>query len=72
MAAIAGVKTQKNTKGQLTHITVDVRKHKEVLPILTEIGLISKTKFDLDFEKGISIEESRKRSLNYIKEIWKK
>jgi hypothetical protein len=30
MAAVAGVTTKKNIKGQITHVTVDVRKHKDL------------------------------------------
>jgi hypothetical protein len=30
MAAVAGVTTKKNIKGQITHATEDVRKHKDL------------------------------------------
>ncbi len=50
MAAIAGVATKRNTNGQLTHVTVDVGKHKEVIPIFSEIGLLDKTDFQKRFE----------------------
>ncbi len=73
MPRIAGVATQKNTKGEITHITIDVKKHKEfVAPMLAQLGVKEKTKFEKDWERGISIEEARKRSLNFIDKMFKK
>jgi hypothetical protein len=73
MPRIAGVDTQKNTKGEITHLTIDVKKHKEfVVPMLAQLGVKEKTKFEKDWERGISIEEARKRSLNFIDKMWKK
>jgi hypothetical protein len=73
MPRIAGVATQKNTKGEITHVTIDVKKHKEfVEPMLAQLGVKEKTKFEKDWERGISIEEARKRSLNFIDKMWKK
>lgn len=72
MAAIAGVTTKKNTQGKLTHVTVDVRKHKQVISIFEEIGLIPKTDFQKRCEEGITVEEARQKSLNHIRSIWKK
>jgi hypothetical protein len=70
MAAIAGVTTKKNVKGQLTHVTVDVRKHKEVIPMFNEIGLLPKTDFQIRCEQGVSIEEAREQSHKFIAELW--
>jgi hypothetical protein len=73
MAAIAGIKTTKNTKGQITHITVDVRKHKKVIPIFNEIGLMPKTKFQEKCEKGTPLEEARQELLAHVRSFpWKK
>jgi hypothetical protein len=72
MAAIAGISTKKNIKGELTHITVDVRKHKEVIPMFNEIGLLPKSDFQKRCEEGVSIEEARKQSLKFIDELWNK
>ncbi len=73
MAAIAGIKTKKNTRGQITHITVDVRKHKEVIPMFNEIGLIPKTKFQEQCEKGTPLEEARQELLAHVRSFpWKK
>jgi hypothetical protein len=73
MPRIAGVATKKNTKGEITHITIDVKKHKEfVAPMLAQLGVKEKSKFEKDWERGISIEEARKRSLQFIDKMWKK
>jgi hypothetical protein len=72
MAAIAGITTKKDLQGRLTHVTVDVRKHKQVIPMFTEIGLIPKTDFQKRYEQGVTVEEARQHSLNHIRSIWKK
>ncbi len=70
MARIAGVTTQKDSKGALTHITVNLKKHPEALPVLKNMGLVEKTKFELECEKGVSIEESRRRIHKKIDDLW--
>jgi hypothetical protein len=73
MPRIAGVATQKNTKGEITHITIDVNKHKEfVAPLLAQLGVKEKTKFEKDWERGITPEELRQNLHKRIKELWKK
>jgi hypothetical protein len=73
MARIAGVTTQKDTKGNITHVTINVKKHQQAVPVLQEMGLMEKSQFDKDFERGISIEESRSRTHAYIKNLpWPK
>jgi hypothetical protein len=70
MAAVAGITTKKNIRGQITHITVDVRKHKEVMPIFNEMGLVPKTTFKKECEDAISVEEFRKRVHKKLKTLW--
>jgi hypothetical protein len=70
MAAIAGITTKKDLQGKLTHVTVDVRKHKQVIPMFTEIGLIPKTDFQKRSEDAISVEEFRTRLHKRLKELW--
>ncbi len=72
MAAIAGVITTKNIKGQITHVKVDVRKHKEVLQMLNDRGLVPKTKFQIECEEAIGIEEFRTRVHAKLKVLWDK
>lgn len=72
MSAISGITTKKNARGQITHVTVDVRKHKEVIPMFNEIGLIPKTKFQEQWEKGTPIEEAFDEIKTHIKSLWQK
>lgn len=70
MAAIAGITTKKNVHGKLTHVTVDVRKHKQVIPMLGEIGLMPKTDFQKRCEDAITVEELRTRVHKRLKQLW--
>jgi hypothetical protein len=70
MAAVAGVTTKKNTHGQITHVTIDVRKHKEVMPMFSQMGLVPKTTFQKECEDAISVEEFRKRVHKKLKTLW--
>ena len=73
MAKIAGITTKKNTKGQVTHVTIDVKKHKDKIPMLTEIGVLPKTDFQKQWEDGLTVEEARQQSINFLKSLpWKK
>jgi hypothetical protein len=71
MAAIAGVTTKKNDKGQLTHVTIDVRKHQKVIPIFNELGLVPKTAFQKECEGAITLEEFRNGMHKKIEALWK-
>jgi hypothetical protein len=69
MAAVAGITTKKNTCGQITHVTVDVRKHKEVIPMFNKMGLVPKTAFQKECEDAISVEEFRTRVHKKLKTL---
>ena len=73
MTAIEGVETQTNNKGEITHLTIDVVKHKDVVaPLLEQLGLKTTSKFEDDWSRGISLEDARKQSHEFIKAMWKK
>jgi hypothetical protein len=73
MASIAGVTTKKNAREQITHVTVDVRKHKEVIPMFNEIGLMPKTKFQEQCEKGTLADVARQELIAHVRSFpWKK
>ena len=73
MAAIAGITTKKNTKGQVTHVTIDVKKHQDKIQALTEIGVLQKTPFQIECEAGHSIEYAKQHTLNMLRNLpWKK
>ena len=73
MARIAGIKTQKNTRGEITHVTINLKKHQEVVPMLKELGVVSKTQFEKDCEGALTVEEARTRIKKFVKNLpWKK
>ncbi|MCZ2225052.1 MAG: hypothetical protein LC122_15625 [Chitinophagales bacterium] len=72
MARIAGVKTTKNARGKLTHVTIDVRKHPQAIGTLKEMGLLNKSQFEKECEEAISLEEARTLAIKNLREIWKK
>ena len=73
MPRIAGVATQKNTKGEITHLTIEVKKHKDlVAPLLEQLGVKTTSKFEEDWERGITLEEFRKNLHKRTNELWKK
>ena len=73
MPRIAGVATQKNTKGEITHLTIDVQKHKDIVaPLMEQLAVKAKSKFEKDWERGITLEEARANLHGRIKELWKK
>lgn len=72
MSRIAGVTTKKDEKGKITHVTIDVKKQPEALPILREMGLIEMTRFEKECANGTPIEEVKDRLLNHVRKVWKK
>jgi hypothetical protein len=72
MAAIAGITIKKNIKGQLTHVTVDVKKHAAVIPMFKELGLLPKTTFQKERENGITVKKLKDSLLEQIDELWSK
>ena len=73
MPRIAGVATQKNTKGEITHLTIDVKKHKDIVaPLMEQLAVKATSKFEEDWERGITLEEARANLHGRIKELWKR
>lgn len=73
MSQVAGVTTETNTKGEIVRVTFDVEKHRDmIMPVLVQMGVLEKTQFEKDFERGISVEEARKRTHEFIRSLWKK
>jgi len=73
MPHIAGVTTKKNIKGEITHVTINIQKHKKTItPVLLQMGVIEKTQFQKDCESGYTIEEARAMSHKHIEQLWKK
>jgi hypothetical protein len=58
MIDIEGIETQTNSKGEITHLTIDVEKHKDIVaPILEQLALSEKEQFDTKWKSGISPEQ---------------
>lgn len=72
MAKIAGVTTKRDTKWRLSEITINAIKHPDVVGRLKEMGLVEKSQFEKDCEKGITVDEARELSINHLRSIWPK
>ncbi len=75
MPRIAGVVTEKNAKGEITFVTINVKKHREtIMPVLEQMGVVEKSKLtqELENEEWLTVEKARKLSLKHIDELWKK
>ncbi len=71
MARIAGIATKKNTKGEITHATINVQKHRALItPMLYELGIIEKGAFEEECEQAISLEEFRKKMHKRVNAAW--
>lgn len=73
MPRIAGVTTQKDARGNMTHVTINLKKHKEAIPVLQQLGLIEKDQFDIDFKEGLTLDQFTEEVTAHIKSMpWKK
>jgi len=72
VAPIPGVQIMNDIAGELTQVTIDLRQHPEAIPALKELGLLPKSQFDIDFENGIPLEQSRKNTMAFIDKLWQK
>jgi hypothetical protein len=73
MSRIAGIATKKNSKGEITHVTINIQKHRDAItPMLYELGVIEKTKFQKECESAVTLEDFRKKMHSRINKAWKK
>jgi hypothetical protein len=78
MARIAGIRTEKDLKGNITSVTFDLKKHAaKIMPILVEMGAIEEDDFEKEWKEaqktGYTPEEFRKAMYETIsKWEWKK
>lgn len=76
MAQVAGVVTQTNNLGEITHVTIDVKKHHEIItPVLEQLGVVEKSRLQQMLESGtwLTVEESRQRSIDFVNSLpWEK
>jgi hypothetical protein len=72
MARIAGISTDKDTKGNIRKVTFDFKKHEaDIRPILEKLGAIEEDEFEKKWKEGIPIAKARKISIQLIEEKWK-
>lgn len=74
MPRIVGITTQKDSKGNLTHVTINMKKHGEkIMPVLEELGFLEKSLFDIDFENGTTLDEFTQSGYDFVKSLpWPK
>ena len=73
MARIAGINTIKDSRGAVTHITIDIRKHPQAINTLKRLGLIEKTQFEKNCENALPADEVFKKVHEFINGLeWKK
>ncbi len=73
MIDIEGIETQTNQNGEITHLTLDVVKYKDILePILDQLAQAKKEAFDKKWETGISPEQLKENLHKRIEALWAK
>lgn len=82
MARIAGITTQKNKRGIVTKITIDLKKHPQAKKPLTELGLIAKSEEEIEREEferewndpsNLTLDQLQESMLKHIDSLpWKK
>jgi hypothetical protein len=73
MIDIEGIETQTNQKGEITHLTLDVIKYKDILePILEQLALSEKQSFDEKWKDSISPEQLKENLHKRIEKLWSK
>ena len=70
MSNVTGVTIQKDNNGQLTHVSVDLIENPKALALLQEIGLVEKTEFERECEKGMDVHTFRRRAKDEVSKTW--
>lgn len=77
MARIAGINTEKDTKGNISKVIFDFKKHgAKLMPILLEMGAIEEDTFEKEWNQavktGYTVEGLRNHMDKFIDDQWKK
>ncbi|MFN8236941.1 MAG: hypothetical protein U0T77_02125 [Chitinophagales bacterium] len=75
MANIAGIQIEKNSKGQNTHIRINLKKYgKQLEPFLQQIGVLpSGDEFEKEWNNSLSKDDLIKKVRKHIDTLpWKK
>jgi hypothetical protein len=73
MARIEGITTKKDSRKNLSLPIINIKKQPEAILPFMEMGLTEKAQFEKDCENGISVEDARRHTLEFIRNLpWKK
>ena len=73
MITLDGVDAKINEKGEITHLTLDVKKHKNIVaPLLEQLALSEKEQFEAKWKTGISPEQMKENLHKRIEKLWAK
>lgn len=74
MVQISGIEYEKNTKGENTHIRINLKKFgKQLQPFLEQIGVIeAEDDFDKEWKNSYTTDEAKVISKERINSWWKK
>jgi hypothetical protein len=74
MSRIAGVTTKKDSRGTITHVSINAKKHPDAIVKLKEMGLIEKSQLQKEVDENpgdfMTVEELEKRLLQKIDSLW--
>lgn len=72
MPRVAGIQIEKDKKGRPAYVRINLKKHKEALSFLEQIGAVEESTFDKMIKAGITGDELRTRLHNKIEKwAWK-
>jgi hypothetical protein len=70
MPQIAGVTTKKNVKGEIKHVTINLKKHEALITaVLEEMGVLKKMSFQERYEKAYTVEQMKQMTLTHLRGI---
>ena len=73
MARVAGIKKEKDSKGNISRVTFDFKKHKDlVLPLLIQLGALEEDEFEKEWKEGVPVNQAFDGLIEKIKTLeWK-
>jgi len=72
MARVAGIQIEKDNKGRVAYVRINIKKHPEFIPQLEQLGAISEDEFEKMWSKGISVDQLRESVYKHIDELFDK
>jgi hypothetical protein len=75
MARIPGIQIEKDKKGRVAYVRINVKKHPEFILELEKVGAIEYNDFEKEWNDptNVTFEEAKKHTLDHINSLqWKK